>query len=116
MFLTIAIAGHINQLKIGCYFYGYICGLPMSIIRQGSLFDIQDLYELEPTHRFDAIFSTLNINPILMVVSKKPLYGAPTPGLASFGLKVANNDELASLEKKWSSLAYQQRGFPKGKD
>jgi transposase len=50
----------------------------MSIIRQGSLFDIQDLFELEPTHRFDAIFSTLNINPILMVVSKRSLYGAPT--------------------------------------
>jgi len=50
----------------------------MSIIRQESLFDIQDLYKLEPTHRFDAIFSTLNINPILMVISKKSLYGDPT--------------------------------------
>jgi len=33
----------------------------MSIIRQESLFGMQDLYELEPTKRFDAIFSTLHI-------------------------------------------------------
>jgi len=50
----------------------------MSIIRQGSLFDMQDLYELEPTKRFEAIFSTLNIEPLLFAVSKKTVYGAPT--------------------------------------
>lgn len=27
----------------------------MTIIRQGSLFDLQELYDLEPTQRFDAI-------------------------------------------------------------
>ncbi len=49
----------------------------MTIIRQGSLFDLQDLYDLEPTHRFEAVFSTIDIYPILAVVSKKALYGAP---------------------------------------
>uniref|UniRef100_UPI002FCC1239 transposase n=1 Tax=Halalkalibacter lacteus TaxID=3090663 RepID=UPI002FCC1239 len=49
----------------------------MTIIRQGSLFDLQDLYDLEPTHRFEAVFSTIEIDPILAVVSKKALYGAP---------------------------------------
>jgi transposase len=49
----------------------------MSIIRQGSLFDIHELYELEPTHRFEAIFSAIDIYPILAVVSKKSVYGAP---------------------------------------
>lgn len=52
--------------------------LPMSIIRQGSLFDMQDLYEMEPTKRFEDIFSTLHIEPLLVVVSKKNVYGAPT--------------------------------------
>ena len=28
----------------------------MTIIRQGSLFEIQELYDLEPTQRFEAIF------------------------------------------------------------
>jgi transposase len=51
--------------------------LPMSIIRQGSIFDIHELYELEPTHRFEAIFSAIDIYPILAVVSKKSVYGAP---------------------------------------
>lgn len=50
----------------------------MSIIRQGSLFDIQDLYDLEPSKRFESIFSTLTIEPVLAVVSKKSIYGAPT--------------------------------------
>jgi transposase len=50
----------------------------MSIIRQGSLFGIQDLYDLEPTQRFEAIFSTLNMEPLLNQISKKTIYGAPT--------------------------------------
>ncbi len=28
----------------------------MPIIRQGSLFDLQELYDLEPTRRFEAVF------------------------------------------------------------
>ena len=50
----------------------------MSIIRQGSIFSIQELFDLEPSRRFDAIFNSLNIGPILMVVSKQTSKGAPT--------------------------------------
>jgi transposase len=39
---------------------------------------MQDLYEMEPTKRFEAIFSTLHIEPLLFAVSKKNVYGAPT--------------------------------------
>ncbi|MDQ0341189.1 transposase, partial [Caldalkalibacillus uzonensis] len=49
----------------------------MSIIRQGSLFDLQELYNLEPPHRFEAVFSAIDIDPILAIVSKKSCYGAP---------------------------------------
>lgn len=44
--------------------------LPMPIIRQGSLFGIQDLYDLEPTQRFDAIFSTIDMDSAIFAVSK----------------------------------------------
>ena len=50
----------------------------MSIIRQGSLFDMQDLYEMEQSNRFEAVFSTLHIEPLLFAVNKKTVYGAPT--------------------------------------
>ena len=49
----------------------------MSIIRQGSLFDIQDLYEMEPSKRFEAVFETLHIEPLLFAVNKKSGFGAP---------------------------------------
>lgn len=49
----------------------------MPIIRQESLFSIQDLYDLEPTQRFEAIFSSVDIEPILAVVSKKSRFGPP---------------------------------------
>ena len=52
--------------------------LPMPIIRQGSLFDLQELYDLEPTQRFEAIFSAIDIDPVLFTVSKKSWLGAPT--------------------------------------
>lgn len=51
--------------------------LPMTIIRQGSLFDLQKLYDLEPTQRFEAIFSTIDIDPIFAVVTKKSRFGRP---------------------------------------
>jgi transposase len=50
----------------------------MSIIRQESLFSIQDLYDLEPTQRFDAIFSTIDLDSVMFIVSKKSFFGAPT--------------------------------------
>ncbi|GBF11214.1 hypothetical protein HK1_01238 [Tepidibacillus sp. HK-1] len=43
----------------------------MPFIRQESLFSIQELYDLESTQRFAAIFSTIDIDPILAVVEKK---------------------------------------------
>ncbi len=49
----------------------------MPIIRQGSLFGLQELFDLEPTHRFDAIFSTIDLDPIVAVLSKKSRYGPP---------------------------------------
>jgi transposase len=49
----------------------------MTIIRQGSLFDLQELYNLEPTHRFEAVFSAIDINPIFAVVTKKSSFGRP---------------------------------------
>jgi transposase len=49
----------------------------MTIIRQGSLFDLQELYDLEPTQRFEAIFSTIDIDPIFAVVTKKSRFGRP---------------------------------------
>lgn len=49
----------------------------MPIIRQESLFDLQDLYDLEPTQRFEAIFSAIDIEPILALVSKKSRFGPP---------------------------------------
>jgi transposase len=49
----------------------------MPIIRQGSLFELQDLYDLEPTQRFEALFSTVDIDPIFVVVTKKSRFGRP---------------------------------------
>jgi transposase len=49
----------------------------MPIIRQESLFDMQTLYDLEPTHRFNTILSGIDIHPILDVVMKKSRFGAP---------------------------------------
>lgn len=42
----------------------------MSIIRQPSLFDMHELYELEPTHHFEAVFSTIDLNPFWNLFDK----------------------------------------------
>ncbi len=49
----------------------------MPYIRHESLFSLQELYEMEQKDRFRAIFSALNITPILRVVSKRSRYGPP---------------------------------------
>jgi transposase len=49
----------------------------MSSIRQGSLFDMQDLYDLEPTQRYEAILSAIDVEIIFNQVSKKSWRGAP---------------------------------------
>ena len=50
----------------------------MTIIRQPSLFSIQELYDMEPTQKYDAIISAIDIDAIYYEVSKKSLVGAPT--------------------------------------
>ena len=49
----------------------------MPIIRQDNLFDMQELFEMAPTHRFNAIFSTLELGPLLRIFDKKTRRGAP---------------------------------------
>src|SRR5690606_4111690 len=49
----------------------------MTIVKQISLFDIQELLDLESSRRFDAIFSTFDVQPIFQLFSKKTLRGAP---------------------------------------
>ena len=49
----------------------------MSIIRQQSLFDMDELYEMESTHHFEAVFSTVNLNPIWTLFDKPKKVGAP---------------------------------------
>ena len=49
----------------------------MTIIRQGSLFGLQELYDLEPIQRFEAIFSTIDMDPIFAVVTNKSRFGRP---------------------------------------
>jgi len=49
----------------------------MTIVKQISLFDIQELFEMESSHRFDAIFATFDVQPIFQLFSKKTMRGAP---------------------------------------
>lgn len=49
----------------------------MIILRQGSLFSLQELYELEAIRRFEAIFSTIDIDPIFALVMKKSCFSRP---------------------------------------
>ncbi len=50
----------------------------MTIIRQPSLFSIQELYDMEPTQKYDAIISAINMNAIYYKMTKKSRFGAPT--------------------------------------
>lgn len=49
----------------------------MPYIRHESLFTLQELYQMEQKDRFREIFATINITPILRLVRKTSLYGAP---------------------------------------
>src|SRR5690625_1845911 len=51
--------------------------LPMTIIRQETLLGIQELYEMEPTHRYEAIISAIDLDKIYYEVNKKSRLGAP---------------------------------------
>jgi|SRR5690625_1241833 len=48
----------------------------MTII-QPSLFSSQELYDMEPTQKYDAIISATDMGAIYYEVSKKSRYGAP---------------------------------------
>ncbi|MFU0789022.1 transposase [Virgibacillus proomii] len=49
----------------------------MTIIRQESLFGIQELYDMEPTQKYEAIISTINLDAIYYEINKKSRLGAP---------------------------------------
>lgn len=49
----------------------------MTIIRQPSLFGIQELYDMAPTQKYDAIISVINLGKIYQTVKKKSRLGAP---------------------------------------
>ncbi|MEI3600286.1 MULTISPECIES: IS1182 family transposase [unclassified Oceanobacillus] len=49
----------------------------MTIIRQPSLFGIQELYNMEPTQKYEAIISTIDVDAIYHAVTKKSRFGAP---------------------------------------
>ncbi len=49
----------------------------MTIIKQISLFDIHELFDMESSRRFDAILSTFEVQPTFHLFSKKTLRGAP---------------------------------------
>ncbi len=50
----------------------------MTIIRQPSLFSIQELYDMQPTQKYDAIISAINMDAIYYEVCKRSRLGAPT--------------------------------------
>jgi|SRR5690625_2760518 len=50
----------------------------MTIILNPSLFSIQELYDMVPTQKYDAIISAINMDAIYYEVSKKTSLGAPT--------------------------------------
>lgn len=49
----------------------------MTIVKQMSLFDIQELLKMESSRRFDEIFATFDVQPIFQLFSKRTLRGAP---------------------------------------
>jgi len=49
----------------------------MTIIRQESLFGIQELYDMEPTQKYEAIISTIDVDAIYYEINKKSRLGAP---------------------------------------
>lgn len=49
----------------------------MTIVKQMRLFDIQELMEMESSHRFDAILATFDLQLIFQLFRKTTMYGAP---------------------------------------
>jgi len=50
----------------------------LTIIRQPSLFSIQELYEMEPTQKYENIISAIDLDAIHYEICKKSRLGAPT--------------------------------------
>jgi transposase len=50
----------------------------MLSIRQQSLFSLEEILEMSPRESYPLLFDELDISPLLKVVSKKALLGAPT--------------------------------------
>ena len=50
----------------------------MTIIRQQSLFSIEELYELEPTQKYEEIMDAIDLDGIFHEINKKSRIGAPT--------------------------------------
>src|SRR5699024_8296632 len=48
------------------------------IILRSSLFSIQELYDMEPTQKYNAIISAINMDAIYYEISKKSRFCAPT--------------------------------------
>src|SRR5690625_1435319 len=49
----------------------------MTIIRQTSLFGIQELYDMKPTQKYESIISAIDLHAIYCQVAKKSRLGAP---------------------------------------
>src|SRR5690625_4055362 len=49
----------------------------MTIIRQPSLFGIQELYDMEPTQKYEEIISAIDLDSLHHKVTKKSRFGAP---------------------------------------
>ena len=49
----------------------------MTIIRQPSLFSIQELYDMEPTQKYEAIISIIDLDWVCHKLTKKSCLGAP---------------------------------------
>src|SRR5699024_4873413 len=50
----------------------------MTIIRQPSLFSIQELYDMEPTQKYDTIISAINMDAIYNEINTRSQVCAPT--------------------------------------
>jgi len=49
---------------------------PMTIIRQPSLFSIQELNDMESTQKYETIISAINMDTIYNEINKKPTWCA----------------------------------------
>lgn len=65
----------------------------MTIIRQQSLFGIQELYDMEPTQQYQEIMSTLDLDTIFFAINKKSSLGAPVE--LNYGSMIGYDEHFA---------------------